>query len=441
MLPFRQNRKAIPVRGILRVLGVLAVALLYVSALPSVAPAAEDRAARALKKNDRDKDGRVSRGEWKKSGDIFEAIDTDGDGFLILDEFRDRFGGGKAGKKAKKRGKGGKKQKVSQSEVPPKSAAAPSGTADGGLYFIDAHSQWDHRVDEERVLSLMNHGGVYRSLLSVHLKRPWQDVAAFAEKAPERIVPTVQIKGRGYHKSRPEHFYDRLSGQMESGSFAAMAEVHVWHDSDGGKYQEIRIDFDDALFQTAFDRAREKGWPLILHMEFRALSEDGKRDYMEKLEAFLADNRDHTFIMIHMAQLEEPDVRRLLGAHPNLHFMTSHASPFYQGRGKPFINMIEDGKFKPQWKKLILEYPDRFVFALDNVFSKFWMPDLYLDKMKMWWDVVRDLPGDAANAFAHGNAERLWKLSPRSGGGMMAPDEAMKALGPVTGYSANAAHR
>ena len=103
--------------------------------------------------------------------------------------------------------------------------------------------------------------------------------------------------------------------------------------------------------------------------------------------------------------------------------------------------MIEDGKFKPQWKKLILEYPDRFVFALDNVFSKFWMPDLYLDKMKMWWDVVRDLPGDAANAFAHGNAERLWKLSPRPGGGMMAPVEAMKALGPVTGYSANAAHR
>ena len=121
--------------------------------------------------------------------------------------------------------------------------------------------------------------------------------------------------------------------------------------------------------------------------------------------------------------------------------MTSHASPFYQSGGKPFINMINDGKFKPQWKKLILEYPDRFVFALDNVFSKFWMPDLYLDKMKMWWSVASDLPNDVAQAFAHGNSERLWKLKVKPDGVMKAPHEAMKALGPVTGYSANAAHR
>ena len=55
------------------------------------------------------------------------------------------------------------------------------------MYFIDAHSQWDHRVDEERVLSLMNHGGVYRTLLSVHLKRPWVEVVAFGHSTSKDI--------------------------------------------------------------------------------------------------------------------------------------------------------------------------------------------------------------------------------------------------------------
>ena len=414
-----------------RIVSFLVVGMLLVPAYAIDARAEEDRAKRAMEKNDRNGDGKVSRKEWRKSKDIFDAIDSDDDGFLTVTEFRARFGSRKT-KTTKAR---------SQSKVPPKSAIAPAGKAQGNMYFIDAHSQWDHRVDEERVLSLMNHGGVYRTLLSVHLKRPWVEVVAFGKAAPERIIPTVQIKGRGYHKGPRGKFFDRLNDQMGNDAFGAMAEVHVWHDSDGGKYQEIRIDFDDGLFLAAFNEAKRKGWPLIVHIEFASLSYEGKRGYMEKLEEFIRTNRNHPIVMIHMAQLEEPNVRRLLASHPNLHFMTSHASPFYQFGGKPFINLIDDDKFKPQWKKLILDYPDRFVFALDNVFSKFWMPDLYLDKMKMWWKVAADLPNDIAQAFAHGNAERLWKLTPRLGGGMMTPDEAMKALGPVTGYSANAAHR
>ena len=410
---------------------LLVVGLLFVPTFPVESDAGKNRVTRAIEKNDRDGDGKISIGEWKKSKAIFNAIDANGDGFLTHGEFRARFGGGNT-KETKKRFK---------LEVPPKSTASPASKVKGDIYFIDAHSQWDHRVDEERILSLMDHGGIYRTLLSVHMKRPWQDVVAFAKAAPRRIIPTVRIKGRGYHRGPRNKYFDRLEGQLGSDPFGAMAEVHVWHDSDGGKYHEIRIDFDDELFLAAFDAAKGKDWPLIVHMEFAALSFIGKRDYMDKLETFLRSNQDHPVVMIHMAQLEEPDVRRLLAAHSNLHFMTSHASPFYQSGGKPFINMINDGKFKPQWKKLILEYPDRFVFALDNVFSKFWMPDLYLDKMKMWWNVASDLPNDVAQAFAHGNAERLWKLTAKPDGVMKAPHEAMKALGPVTGYSANAAHR
>ena len=100
--------------------------------------AGKNRVTRAIEKNDRDGNGKISRGEWKKSKNIFNAIDADGDGFLNLGESRARFGGGNT-KETKKRFK---------LEVPPKSTASPASKVKGDIYFIDAHSQWDHRVDD-----------------------------------------------------------------------------------------------------------------------------------------------------------------------------------------------------------------------------------------------------------------------------------------------------
>ena len=85
---------------------------------PVDAHAQDARAKRAVKKNDRDGDGRVSRREWRKSCDIFDSIDTDGDGFLTFGEFRARFGGGRT-KKTKTT------KRRTKSATPTKSVAAP----------------------------------------------------------------------------------------------------------------------------------------------------------------------------------------------------------------------------------------------------------------------------------------------------------------------------
>ena len=58
----------------------------------------------------------------------------------------------------------------------------------------------------------------------------------------------------------PDSFYQRLEGQMDSGAFRAITEVYVWH-AGIGKFQEIRINFDDDLFLAAFKEAKRKSWP------------------------------------------------------------------------------------------------------------------------------------------------------------------------------------
>ncbi|MFQ5898758.1 MAG: peptidoglycan DD-metalloendopeptidase family protein [Candidatus Methylomirabilia bacterium] len=51
------------------------------------------RASRAIKENDKDDDGKISRDEWRKRPAVFKIIDTDKDGYLSLEELRVHFSG------------------------------------------------------------------------------------------------------------------------------------------------------------------------------------------------------------------------------------------------------------------------------------------------------------------------------------------------------------
>jgi len=57
-----------------------------------------------------------------------------------------------------------------------------------------------------------------------------------------------------------------------------------------------------------------------------------------------------------------PDLcRRLLRAHPNL-YMEIKTDPQLNGKNYP----IEDGKIKPDWLQLFVDFQDRFIIALTS---------------------------------------------------------------------------
>lgn len=126
--------------------------------------------------------------------------------------------------------------------------------------------------------------------------------------------------------------------------------------------------------------------------------------------SFISDNSEYPFAMIHMGQLKANEVADLLKNHNNLYFLTSHSNPIAVLRSnQPWVNMFEGKELKPKWKSLMIKYPDRFIFALDNVWAEQWRDD-YKEQVDLWRHALQKLPEKVAQSVAHGNAERLWRL-------------------------------
>ncbi len=72
--------------------------------------------------------------------------------------------------------------------------------------IIDAHSQVDHKIDLEKVIRLMDKGGVSRTILSTRGKVTPNQLISFASRHPDRITPSVRTKGYPYARNDPTDF-------------------------------------------------------------------------------------------------------------------------------------------------------------------------------------------------------------------------------------------
>lgn len=78
----------------IRTVTLYVIATLLLGGWSFVAQAEGDRAARAIKMQDNDGDGKISLGEWRRSRDRFKEIDADDDGFVTIEELRTAFSDG-----------------------------------------------------------------------------------------------------------------------------------------------------------------------------------------------------------------------------------------------------------------------------------------------------------------------------------------------------------
>lgn len=291
------------------------------------------------------------------------------------------------------------------------SGSQPSGAEE--LYFIDAHSQADEDVrDLSLVIRRMDAAGVYRTILAARSGRKPGEIADFATEYPQRIVPSVRTKSDAFDKN-PGKWRDFIRAQVNSGRFGAMAEVLMYHARKGNKAPEVRAYPDDERVRFALAAASEHGWPFVAHIEFASLSSSERERFMGGLEALLKEHPELPVLLNHMGQLQPPEAARLIKAYSNFHLLTAHTTTVItRESSEPWTQMFDGDHLKVAWKELIEAYPDRFVFALDNVWYQHW-DTFYLDQIRQWRKALAEVPSSVANAVAHGNAERLWRLGPR----------------------------
>ncbi len=276
--------------------------------------------------------------------------------------------------------------------------------------IIDAHSQIDTKTDLDGTIGMLQQAGVRKVILSTRFKQPSSDVITLEKRFPNIVIAAAKTKtteftrGNGDYKS----VFDK---ELKLHEYHAMAEVIMWHAAKkNGAGQSIK-EPDDPLLLPMIKAAKKEGWPFIAHVEFANIGW-GKKSYMKKFENFLSANKDLPIGMIHMGQLRLDDVSRLLATHPNIFFITSHSNSLTARRSKqPWTRMFDGKVLKPEWQKLIEQYPDRFVLAFDNVFYFHWKK-WFLPQVKLWRSALANLPEEVAHKLAHKNAERLWKLDP-----------------------------
>lgn len=378
----------------------LATIFLFVSVLVFTGKDVEAKDAnQVLKTMDANGDGRIDKDEWNRNPKGFKKIDGDKDNYLSLDELIRFFGG-----------------QSSDEEKPAKgsSSQVQANVSNEGLWqgpIIDVHSQIDADTDLSSIVPMLDQAGVSKVILSTRFKQPSTDVLAFAARYPDRIIPAAKTKTRSFTKGKA-NYADLFKKELGNYDYRAIAEVIMWHAAKKGVGAgESTMDPSDPRASMMLEASRQKGIPFIAHIEFRAMGSK-KSEYLENLEAVIAANRDVPIGLIHMGQLDAKDAERLLPKHPNLFFITSHCNPIaYRHNKQPWTRMIINSGFAPEWHKLVLAHPDRFVLAFDNVFYFHWN-DMFLPQVEVWRKVLATIPGAHAHAIAHGNAERLWNLLP-----------------------------
>jgi len=278
------------------------------------------------------------------------------------------------------------------------------------LYFVDAHSQVDGEVrDLSLITERMQQSGVRKTILAARAGRTNRDILDFADQSGGRIIPAIRTKSEAYNKNKPA-YYQKLERQGASGRFGAIAEVLMYHARKGNKAPEVKVLPSDKRVQAALDVAKQNGWPFVAHIEFAALGGNARKEFMRQFISLLERNRDVPIVLMHVGQLQVAEAGVLLSQHPNLYLNVAHTDRFTINRSvEPWTNLFKGDSIKPAWQSLMNQHPDRFIFALDNVWAEHW-ESFYPDKIKLWRKALATFPPKVASAIAHGNAERLWRL-------------------------------
>jgi predicted TIM-barrel fold metal-dependent hydrolase len=257
---------------------------------------------------------------------------------------------------------------------------------DGLLYDAHLHGSGDRSVKE--LVELQKKAGIERTMVFLGPRGE-----------PLEGVPhctTLLIDPATKKQLVTQASVDWLEKALAGGKVRGIGELAFRH-----RKAETEIDAGGEIPRKIYDLAAKHKVPVTVHVE---------STWAGELEKGLAHNRDAAIVWAHAGDAAPKLVRELLKKHANLHADLSCRNPlFKRGFPKSEQSMTDDGgKLQPEWRKLLEEYPDRFLFGSDVGGQNADRIPLLPEIAKYYRGVLGQISREAAEKIGHGNAERLF---------------------------------
>jgi hypothetical protein len=314
---------------------------------------------------------------------------------------------------------------------------APASTAGQApapvLPIVDAHGHLNGDMSAERLIELMDAAGV-RSLVLMARHYGGEKAAGYgtdkqaldyARRYPGRFLPFVAGQRRELlprsvwvaPNPTADAFLREAEALLQGGGYYGLGEFILRHYAysnfgpQGGG--DVDLPVDSPLMHRIARLAATYRVPVLFHAE-------AEPDVVAAAERLLAAESGTTFIWAHNCGRNSAEgIRALLARHPHLICdLGAMAAPGRTGYGTlwpkrtPWMHVIEDGQghLHPEMASLFEAFPDRFTIGTDAAHTP--ALDGYRGRIARFRVLLAQLRPETAMKLAHGNAERLFRLSP-----------------------------
>jgi predicted TIM-barrel fold metal-dependent hydrolase len=264
------------------------------------------------------------------------------------------------------------------------------------------------------VMKAMDDPGIGRMALfgRLHRKRSGAaDVLALKRHYGGQIVVGTP-KSFDQQRDLDEAFVQETLSRLDDPRFRFVGEIMFAHadkshgdqTADGERY----VAPEGKNVARLLGALEERRVPIMIHWEVYAWERD-----WPAFHSVFAQFPKLTFIWPHAGFASADQVRTVISTHGNVVVTLSKKTREPRGvastekrqeLGGPMID--ECGIVLPEWRALLEQFPDRFMFATDAHKTFRW--SRYADIVKQWRLILGQLPEPLARAIAWDNAERVY---------------------------------
>lgn len=298
-------------------------------------------------------------------------------------------------------------------------------TEDGKLPIIDIESSFNSgKVNAKKYAENMDENGIALTAFSPQVGEKkytqkgmlWNEGARRAvEIDPTRYIPTSTAGIYPAFTEEPEAFIEKTISMVEEDNYPLMGEFEFRHYMSprqykrGETYRDVFIPLDSDAAHKLFEFSDRSGISFQIHYE----KED---DLIEPLEKMLTKYPNAKVIWCHLAQVRYSDransynpeyIRSLIERHPNIYFDLAFGdfNSIYPGSGERHARVWSSSTtVKSDWVQLIVDYPYRFLAALDIGGDRINHVSKYTKRLRTF---ISNLPRKTQEIVAY---KAAWKL-------------------------------